>query len=386
MSLFVDTTSTLSFYTEAGAGTNLSCTASLISDPGQHPLAYVTPLVVHSNGATPVTISVAATGDNTLRFVAITNEDTVSRLVTVQIVQGVTTNIIVRRELRAGQTLQYTPAQGWFVEREDVATGTGLGTVRTIRKTGTAAEAAASWYGFAKDGGIPGAQSVGSPGVNGRAVYGSTESGAQFLPTPAGSWLMRTIAASMTVLGTPLVYDLVWINSGLDPTNTGAQAITTPAFPARDDNGSAAGQGYQIGLYFVTNATNVAAITNSTISYTNSAGTPGRTARLINVAGSVIPATPVAGTIVWFALDTGDVGVQSIESISLGTSLVTGTISLFVARWLSTPPLPLVNVPVPFDYGDQGVNVWDDPALFLAYQAAATTALTTNVVMTFEDR
>jgi hypothetical protein len=44
------------------------------------------------------------------------------------------------------------------------------------------------------------------------------------------------------------------------------------------------------------------------------------------------PATAVAGTLVPFQLATGDRGVQSVQSVTLGTSYVAGAISLVLFR------------------------------------------------------
>ena len=87
-----------------------------------------------------------------------------------------------------------------------------------------------------------------------------------------------------------------------------------------------------IGLLFTATATNAAVNNTATISYTNSAGVAGRTARLAVLAGAQIPATAVIGTLVWFNLDAGDKGVRSIQSITLAVSLGAGSISLIIAR------------------------------------------------------
>jgi hypothetical protein len=171
-----------------------------------------------------------------------------------------------------------------------------------------------------------------------------------------------------------LFYDILWVNSGLVVTTTTAQAITTPAFPARDVNGSTNGEGLMIGLMFTAASTNAAVIANSTVSYTNSAGVAGRTATLTAIAGSQIPATPVIGTVVWFNLAAGDKGVRSIQSVTLGTSLLTGAISLFVARDLAMIGTSLVNVTTTRKLSDPGVRLYNGTCMLHCIQASAATA------------
>jgi hypothetical protein len=94
-----------------------------------------------------------------------------------------------------------------------------------------------------------------------------------------------------------------------------------------------------VGILVTTATTNAGAITNTTLSYTNSAGTAGRTATMAS-----FPATAVIGTVVWFQLAAGDSGVQSIQSVTLGTSYAGGAVSLIVARPLASFPSLVVHV------------------------------------------
>jgi len=175
----------------------------------------------------------------------------------------------------------------------------------------------------------------------------------------------------------------VWVNTGIVVTTTTAQAITTPTFPARDLNGSTDGEGYVIGLYFTAASTNAAAIANSTVTYTNSAGTGSRTATLTAVAGDQIPPTPVIGTTVWFGLQAGDKGVRSIQSITLGTSLVTGSVSLIVARPMQMASSQTNNVAVANKYPDPGTRLYTGTCLlpFTKNTAANTTTIAGHIVV-----
>lgn len=134
-------------------------------------------------------------------------------------------------------------------------------------------------------------------------------------------------------------------------------------------------------------STNAAVINTSTISYTNSDGTAGRTATLENVVGMMIPATPVIGTLVWFKLAAGDKGVRSIQSVTLATSLVTGSVSLLVARWMPTIGCTVAGLSAAMGGVDNpGVRLYTGTCLLHGYRAAATTATVVGGSLTVMER
>lgn len=374
------TTTRLDFVVTSGIDLVFSIAA--VTDTGAA-LSYFTSFGA-SNGATPVTLVPApALGNTTLRWCSIYNGSGITQVVTVTTDDGVV-RTVVRESLFAGQTLQYVPGAGWLLTNAIVPAPITK-RISTLRKTGSAAEAAGSWYSFFKDAGIPGASAVGVPGVNGRNVFGSTEPGSLSLAAPVTSWYLTQAAIAVSVVGLPVLYDLVWINSGLVVTTLTEQLVVTPSFPLRDNNGALDGAGYQIGIQWNSASTN-AAISGSTVRYTNSAGVPNRVARLnAAVAGSFIPATPVIGTVVWFNLDAGDEGVRSVEGVTLATSLVAGNISLFVARWIALVPATRANSADLIRF-DAPIPVWQDPALYVAYQANTTTATAVSANFSFADQ
>lgn len=201
-----------------------------------------------------------------------------------------------------------------------------IGESRTIFKVGTAPEAAGVMYCFSKDTGFPGSWAPGTPGLNGRNTDGTqvADVGCMNVGNPAsGAWYLRDGNVIATQTGQFILADILWINSGLVVTTLTAQAITQPALPARDNNGATNGDGIQVGVLVTTVTTNAGAIANMTMSYTNSDGVAGRTATMAS-----FPATAVVGSFVKFQLQAGDKGVRSIQSVTLGTSLVTGAISI----------------------------------------------------------
>lgn len=379
----------------AAAGTTVQFTAHAIDDTGNQLSYYAN--TGASNGTTPVTVVAAPTSPTvrTVRYVEFVNTDaSVTHTLTIREDVSGTSRASRKYVLPPGAGVWYVANEGWKVleangaERtQNPVSAAASGTVRVLAKTTTAAEAAASWYGSMKDAGIPGAIAVGTPGLGGRTVTGSAEGGAIALPTPSSRWYLTDCVLSGTVVHAHMIYDLLWINSGAVVTTTTGQTVNSGTLPARDAQGTTSGEGCLIGLYFTAASTNAGAITNATVTYTNSAGTGSRTATLVAVAGAQIPATPVVGTIVWFQLDAGDKGVQSIQTLTLGTSLVTGSVSLFIARPLLMVPSTVANLATSsLVLANPGICVWDNPAIFHAMQASATTATSITATLAFADR
>jgi len=388
--MLLDSTSLLEFSVDAG--TAVEFVAGAQNDSGTAVTGVFN--AGTSNGATPVTMIAAPAASNIRRllYACLRNADTSTRTVTVR-VDVASTDLEVRSlSLGVGESLEYSAA-GWRVldanGREKIAEGPstrGVGRTLSIYKTLTAGEAAGNYYMSLKDVGQPSAWVPGTPGLNGATVT-APFAGLIDFGTPAGAWYLKQVTAAVSVLATPILYDLLWYNTGIVVTTTTAQAIVTPAFPARDCNGSANGSCLEIWLYFTAAATNAGIIANSTVSYTNELGVAGRTATLLSGAGTSIPVTPVIGTAVPFLLQAGDNGVRSIQSITLGTSLVTGSVSLLVVRsvW---PPVPVVAVNLgagaPID--PAGSRIWTGSALFWNFLLTAATATAFRAGLMAEDR
>ena len=348
--------------------------------------------------ATTTTLAPApASGDvRNVKHINITNNSaSVSNTVAVEHTDGVNPAELMQFVLLPGENMIFNEEGRWAhrdaqgAEYPPAGLGAYTGYPVSFMKTGTASDAAGYWYCTSKDAGFPGAWSPGTPGINGRATDGttSTDNGCIPIKNPStGANYLTELQMTSSVAHLHLFFDCLWVNTGIAVTTTTAQNITTPTLPARDINGTTNGEGCMIAMLTTTANTNAAVISNSTVSYTNSDGTAGRTATLSAIVGSQIPATPVIGTLVWFNLAAGDKGVRSIQSITLGTSLGAGAVSLMITRDIATIGTTLANINVSRNIVTPGIRLYNGTCLLHCNLASATTATFFNGELTIQEK
>jgi len=352
----------------------------------------------HITTATTTTVvpSPGSSVQRNLKHLNITNDHaSVACIITVEHTDGTTVEELISVTLLSGENMVLGEDGRWthYDANGAVYPPAGKGAYDgypvVFMKSGTAADTVGYWYCTSKDAGFPGAGAPGTPGINGRITDGTTSGDFGCIPikNPAtGSNYLTELTMGASINHSHLFFDVLWVNSGIAVTTTTAQAITTPTLPARDVNGTTNGEGCMIAMLTTTANTNAAVISNSTVSYTNSDGTSGRTATLTAIAGSQIPATPVVGTIVWFNLQAGDRGVRSIESITLGTSLGAGAVSLMICRDLANIGTSLVNVQFTRKLSEPGVRLYNGTCMLHCVLASATTATFFNGEVVIQEK
>ena len=186
--------------------------------------------------------------------------------------------------------------------------------------------------------------------ANNAGTFNTTAAGATLSSTSAqvagqlrhidpatGNSYVGSLKALITTGGRgTLVYlcDRLWHGGGYSPTTTTAQTVNSVAWPARDIAGSTNGDGVFI-ILEIRAAAGVAPGSTATITYTNSSGTGSRTGTIVlpsTASGSV-------GNIYFFGLQAGDTGVRSVQSLTLNTTLTSGTIGLAAIRVLALMPV-----------------------------------------------
>ena len=120
--------------------------------------------------------------------------------------------------------------------------------------------------------------------------------------------------------GSLLLLDRLWHNGGFDETLTTQQDLSSVTWPTRcptsglDDTPSSNGYGVLIALEVSAAGTNSDVV--ATLGYTNSAGANGRTSVNLVTVGTNSP----IGATYFFGLQGGDVGVRSVQSLTLNVS------------------------------------------------------------------
>lgn len=359
-------------------------TTTFTADSGQGNVASAT--------TTTIVAAPAASTQRQVKMITAVNRGTTSNTITIKKDVSGTERVLFVASLAAGESVNYIDGSGFCVRdvagREKMYNSDSPGTDgKTVPfyKIGGASEAVGVWHTLALVTGTPGAWAPGTPGLDGRATDGTTAGDGGCVPVPnpaAGGNFLTGVVTSATVAHQHWLMDVLWVNSGIVVTTTTAQAIASVALPARDINGTANGIGCMVGLLVSAATTNVAAITNTTLNYTNSAGTAGRTATMTS-----FPATAVEGTVVWFNLQAGDNGIQSIQGITLGTSYVTGTIHIIVARPVSAVACFTADIPQQAPINPStGVRLYSGVCLLPFYVAASTSATTISGALIYMER
>jgi len=294
--------------------------------------------------------------------------------------------------------------------------------------------------------GMPGAGVAPTPGLKGAALT-SYAGQIPFANPASGNTYLARLAAQATQAGQLLLCDRLWHNSGYTITSTSAQVIgntvtsssvanpsvitcsanvpfangdvvniqghtgSTPAisgsytisnvsgatftipvdvtvggtggtvglaFPARDGNGAIAGAEVQLGVE-VSGAVGAGTPT-LTATYTNSAGVGAKSG--VNQVATV--ASSIQGTFYPLGLAAGDVGVQTVQALTLSETWTSGTISLVAYRVLARLPL-LAQIPNSLDALTAGFpRLFDNSVPFLIFVPNTTTTsnLMGNVVWT----
>jgi hypothetical protein len=122
-----------------------------------------------------------------------------------------------------------------------------------------------------------------------------------------------------------ILVDLLNHSGGISGTVTTEQTTNLPTAALTRYT---SGEGVMAGLLVLSTTGSTA--TTFTVSYTNQAGTSGRTSTATQIGGSNFN---VAGTLVAIPLEGGDTGIRSVESVTLASSTVSTPGNLGVVMW-----------------------------------------------------
>lgn len=222
-----------------------------------------------------------------------------------------------------------------------------------------------SWWAVA---GFPGAGSYDAT-LNGAILTGNAVAGQITRNNPVtGNAYLARLSGQAQQTGILMLCDRLWQNR---PANaSGAQAITSPTWPARSGDGTTSGQDVLLGVEFSTAQT--AGTATCTVTYTNELGTGTRSASLLDA----ITATTAVGSFLRMTLQAGDEGVRSVQSVNFSATSTGGVWNLVAYRVLATLELT-ANVPNAVDVLTAGMpRIYDNSVPFLVFFPSTTTATT----------
>lgn len=217
---------------------------------------------------------------------------------------------------------------------------------RGYRKASATTEGAGTWHSLWAIAGQPGAGAA-AGSVNG-AIPTKGTAGAIPYTNPGGgnTGYVGRWSAGASALGTLILYDRLWHNSALVGNVTTLQSFTQPAL-TRETNGDGVELWGEI--YSAMGATGSV----FTATYTNQAGTGSRSATYTQPANALS-----VGQMFPFALQSGDSGVRSVQSVQLGTSTGTaGNFGLTLVKRIAEIPVTAVNVAGVLDFFGLGGGV-----------------------------
>ena len=226
--------------------------------------------------------------------------------------------------------------------------------------------AAGFFYSHFRTAGMPAANSS-TPATTGVQLSRSSQ-GAMAIPAPSNTSYISSFEGVCAQLGTVVLADRLVEFGGLSGIVTTAQAVSALALPARAS--SATDVELWLEVYAAGGATASATVTAS---YTNQSGTSGRTATLIG--GIPASGVPVQRSY-QFALQAGDTGVKSVESLTIGTSTGTaGNIGLVLRRSLITGAVPQANIGFFQGWAETDLTICpDDACLELLIMSGSTSS------------
>lgn len=189
-----------------------------------------------------------------------------------------------------------------------------------------------------------------------------------FVNPGSGNTYLQRFQGAATIAGTLILADRLWHNGGFTITSTSGQTVNSATLPARDNTGTTNGAGVLLGLEI--SAAAGAASPTITVAYTNSAGTGSRSAtNSFPTANS-----PAAGSFFPIGLQAGDIGVRSVQTLTLSASWVSGTMNLVAYRPIVALELTAAFVPNAVDALTSGFpRLFDGSVPYLIFIPSTTT-------------
>lgn len=222
------------------------------------------------------------------------------------------------------------------------------------------------YYGLYRVAGMPQRTAASLPTTTGATLSRSSE-GAMPIGAPSNTSYITSFEAVGSTLGSLVLSDRLLEYGGLSMTSTSAQSLSALSLPSRASSATDVELWLEI---FTAGGTTASA--SVTASYTNQSGSSGKTATLIG--GFPASGTPQYRTY-QMALAAGDTGVQSVQSVTLGTSTTTaGNLGVVLRRTLLTGYVPQPSGSFQMGWAETDLQVCPDDACLELLWLASTTS------------
>ena len=253
--------------------------------------------------------------------------------------------------------------------------------------TGGAAYAAGRWYDMSPLNGTPVANAWSGTALNAQVPsettgFGLFHGGNVSADTKHIINISAMSAVATAVPGVLMLVDMCLYYPGISMNSSSAQNLTNTNTLTRYTDGAG------LRAYLVVQTTAGAAAHNVAMSYTNQAGTSGRTlpVTVACTASAITPHITHAGTAAnnygpFLPLASGDTGIRSVQSVTISAASGAGTAALVLCRPLATIPITTASVAAERDLMNQLPSmprVFDGACLTWLYFAGAATAANTN--------
>lgn len=254
--------------------------------------------------------------------------------------------------------------------------------------TGAAAYTAGRWYDLSVLNGTPVANAWSGTALNAQAPnditgFGIWHGGNVSTDTKHLTNIGAYSAVATAVPGVLMLVDMCLYYPGISMASASVQTLTNTTTLTRYTTGAG------LRAYLVIASTAGATAHNVNISYTNQAGTSGRTlpVTVACTASAIVPHITHSGTASnnygpFLPLASGDTGIRSVQSLTLSASSTAGTAALVLCKPLATLPITTLGVAAERDLMNQLPSlpqIQDGACLTWLYFTGAACAASTNL-------
>lgn len=248
----------------------------------------------------------------------------------------------------------------------------------TMFKSGARTTIAAIPFSLFELAGQPGAGTLAGTSTTAGVVPTDADAGFPVINafTGGAKGYLASVLASSTVAGTIYLYDMLW-KGGAYAFNANVTLSAQPSYSGRVPGGT----DYSATELWLETVTAFTGNQSIAVTYTNEAGTAGRTTGTI-----ALGVAPTLGRMTRLPLQAGDLGIQKVESVVSTVSTV-GTFNVLVMRRLATLRMHNTNGVDALDFAQLGMpEIFDTSALCMVVKPDSTASGIPELFLTIANK